>query len=65
MFNLVKRELQRQAINNNIANQFYEQFAERVKCTLKAMSSDTIDNIISSLNKQNTETQLFLSYTSP
>ena len=51
VFNLVKRELQRQAIKNNITYETYEQFAERVKCTLYAMSSDTIDNIISSMNK--------------
>mgnify|MGYP000341487742 FL=1 len=52
VFNLVKRELQRQAIKNNITYETYEQFAERVKCTLYAMSSDTIDNIISSMNKR-------------
>ena len=51
VFNLVKRELQRQAIKNNITYETYEQFTERVKCTLYAMSSDTIDNIISSMNK--------------
>ena len=50
-FNLIKRELQRQAIKNNITYETYEQFAERVKCTLYAMSSDTI-NIISSMNKR-------------
>ena len=50
VLNLVKRELQRQAIKNNITYETYEQFAERVKCTLYAMSSDTVDNIISSMN---------------
>ena len=52
VFNLVKRKLQRQAIKNNITYETYEQFAERVKCTLYAMSSDTIDNIIPSMNKR-------------
>ena len=52
VFNLVKRELQRQAIKNYITYEAYEQFTERVKCSLYAMSSDTIDNIISSMNKR-------------
>ena len=52
VFNLVKCELQRQAIKNDITYETYKQFPERVKCTLYAMSSDTIDNIISSMIKR-------------
>ena len=52
VFNVVKRELQHQAIKSNISYKTYRRFAERVKCTLYTMSSDTIDNMISSMNKR-------------
>ena len=52
IFNIVKRELKRQAIRNDITYETYEQFSERVKCTLYAMKSDVIDNTIASMNKR-------------
>ena len=52
IFNIAKRELKRQAIRNNITYETYEQFSERVKCTLYAMESDVIDNTIASMNKR-------------
>ena len=35
IFNIVKRELKRQAIRSDITYETYEQFSERVKCTLE------------------------------
>ena len=52
IFNIGKRELNRQAIRNDITYETYEQFSERVKCTLYAMKSDVIDNTIASINKR-------------
>lgn len=52
VFNIVKRTLKIQAIRNNITYESYEQFSERVKSTLYAMSSDVIDSTISSMNRR-------------
>ena len=50
VFNIVKRELKRQAIRNHITFETFEKFsAERLKFTLYTMNRDIIDNII---NKQ-------------
>ena len=52
VFNLVKRELKRQALKNNITYESFEQFTQRVKYTLHAVSATTVDNIISSMNNR-------------
>ena len=52
VFNLVKRELKKQARTRNITCETFEQFSERVKSTLYAVSSNVIDKIISSMYKR-------------
>ena len=52
LFNIVKRELKRQAIRKHITFETFKEFSERVKSTLYAMNTVLIDNIISSMDKR-------------
>ena len=52
LFNIVKRELKRQAIRKHITFETFKEFSELVKSTLYAMNTVLIDNIISSMDKR-------------
>ena len=52
IFNLAKRDLKAQAIRKNLTYESFEQFSERVKCTLYGLSTVVIDNIIRSMDKR-------------
>ena len=52
IFNLVKRDLKAQAIRKNLTYESFEQFSERVKCTLYGLSTVVIDNKIRSIDKR-------------
>lgn len=52
VFHLVKRELERQALERNLTFETFSQFAERVKSTLYGMNHSVIDNIIRSMDKR-------------
>ena len=52
IFNLAKRDLKAQAIRKNLTYESFEQFSERVTCTLYGLSTVVIDNIICSMDKR-------------
>lgn len=52
VFNLVKRELKRQAITLNITSETFQDFAQRVKTTLYSMRTEIIDKTIASMYKR-------------
>jgi hypothetical protein len=54
-FNLVSKELQRDAIDNQITRETFEQFSERVQNTLLNFDVVIIDSIIESMDKRVTE----------
>ena len=49
VFNVVKRELGRQAIRHNITSQTFEEFAQRVESTLYSVRREVVDNIVTSM----------------
>ena len=51
-FHLVKKELQAQAIAQNITRETFDQFSMRVEATLKNWSADSIDHIIDTMPKR-------------
>ena len=51
LFNLVRRELDRQAISQNITQETYEDFSSRVCKTFESFPSECIDKIIQSMDK--------------
>lgn len=52
LFHLVRRELNRQSLSGNITHETYEQFSSRVSQTFKLFPSESIDNIIESMDKR-------------
>ena len=52
VFHLVKRYLEEEAIAENITNETFEQFKQRVFRALDSIPSGVIDNIISSMNSR-------------
>lgn len=52
VFNIVGRQLQRNALRNNIKAETFPAFQKRVIRTLKTTSIETIDNIIASMSKR-------------
>ena len=52
LFHLVRRELDRQSFSGNITHETYEQFSSRVSQTFKLFPSESIDNIIESMDKR-------------
>lgn len=49
IFNVVKKDLKRQAICLNITSESYQQFAQRVETTLYSLRREIIDNTIASM----------------
>lgn len=52
LFHLVSKQLEKDAIDEQITSENFEQFSERVKKTIMNFSKDTIDNIIKSMGKR-------------
>ena len=52
LFHLVRRELDRQAIDGTITQEPYEEFATRVINTFKSFPIECVDNIIESMDKR-------------
>ena len=52
LFHLVRKELMRQAISNKITKETYDEFSQRIVSTINGISSQTIDKIIESMDKQ-------------
>ena len=52
LFHLVRRELDRQSLSGNITHETYEQFSSRLSKTFKLFPSESIDNIIESMDKR-------------
>ena len=48
----MRRELDRQSFSGNITHEMYEQFSSRVSQTFKLFPSESIDNIIGSMDKR-------------
>ena len=51
-FHLVKKQLNRDALEQNITQESYRQFSDRVKETILNFPVATIDNIIESMDKR-------------
>ena len=51
-FNLVKKQLNRDALEQNITQESYRQFSDRVKETILNFPVAAIDNIIESMDKR-------------
>ena len=51
-FHLVKKQLNRDALEENITQESYQQFSDRVKETILNFPVATIDNIIESMDKR-------------
>ena len=51
-FNVVKRELRRQAITSHLTSESFQEFAQRVKSTLYSVRREIIDNTIGSMYKR-------------
>ena len=51
IFNIVKRDLKKQALTNRISSETFQEFACRVKRTLYRTRKDIIDNTIASMYK--------------
>ena len=51
-FNMVKKQLNRDALEQNITQESYRQFSDRVKETILNFPVAAIDNIIESMNKR-------------
>lgn len=49
IFNVVKKDLKRQAICLNITSESYQQFAQRVETTLYSLRREIVDNTIASM----------------
>ena len=49
VFNVVKRELRRQAIRHNITSETFEEFAQRVESTLYSVRREVVDNTVASM----------------
>ena len=52
LFHLVRKELDRQAIAENKVSETYNEFANRVINTFKSFPTQTVDNIIESMDKR-------------
>lgn len=52
LFHLVRKELTNQALEQNITQESYEEFKNRIIATFLNFPSNTIDNIIDSMNKR-------------
>ena len=52
VFNVVKRELRRQAITSHLTSESFQEFAQRVKSTLYSVRREIIDNTIGSMYKR-------------
>lgn len=51
-FHLVSQTLKKEAVANKISRETFGEYSERVKNTMKNFSSQTIDNLIGSMNKR-------------
>ena len=49
VFNVVKRELRRQAIRHHITSETFEEFAQRVESTLYSVRREVVDNTVASM----------------
>ena len=52
VFHAVKVELDKQALELNIARETYDEFSERVISTIKNMPVDVVDKIIESMDNR-------------
>jgi len=52
VFNVVKEDLQTQAIRLNLTYESFEDFARRVKSTLYSMRTEIVDKTIASISKR-------------
>ena len=52
MFHLIRKKLHEDALVNEIKKETFEQFAQRVKMTIKEFSVEIIDKTIESMNKR-------------
>ena len=52
IFHLAKRKLKKNAIDQNITHETYQQFVKRVKDTLQSLDTAVIDRTISSMNNR-------------